>query len=317
MRPVALSELEQKKRILVLHYSQTGQLDRVLQSIVEPLQNDSARITVDFLEIKPVEAYPFPWPFIRFINTFPEAIYEKSCPIELNDAHLADSYDLVLLGYQVWFLAPSIPISAFLQSETAAQLLKDTPVVTVIACRNMWLQAQEKVKARLSHLGARLVGNIALVDACGGAISFLSTPLWLLTGNKGPYKLGIPQAGVGADDITHAKRFGQALLSRMSSAKPIDETILQGFGAVSISDKLIPSEKIANRSFYLWGKLFLAFGGPDAPARKFLAVLYAIFLITMILTVVPITALLKKIFSPLLRGRIKKQKAYFSWPSGE
>ncbi len=311
-----MSELEQKPRILVLHYSQTGQLDCVVESIVAPLQA-SATLTVDFLELTPKQAYPFPWPFIRFINTFPEAIYEKGCELALKDEHIKGSYDLVILAYQVWFLAPSIPTIAFLQTEQAKSLLKDTPVVTVIACRNMWLQAQEKVKAHLHDLGAKLVGNIALVDACGSAISFLSTPLWLLTGNKGPYRFGVPRAGVSDEDISNASRFGQALVSRMSSGEALDETVLQGLAAVTIFDKLIPSEKIATRSFYIWGKLFLLCGGPDAPVRKLLAVLYAIFLIAMILTVVPISALLKKVFSPLLRRRIKKQKKYFSWPSGE
>ncbi len=311
-----MSDLDQKKQILILHYSQTGQLDRVLESIMKPMQSE-ASITVDLLEIKPRDPYPFPWPFIQFINTFPEAIHERGCALELDESGLKDSYDLIILGYQVWFLAPSIPVSAFLQSEVAARLFQNTPVITVIACRNMWLQAQEKVKAHLQRLGGKLIGNVALTDACGSAISFLSTPLWVLTGNKGPFKCGIPKAGVSDHDIAHAKRFGQAILSRLNSGEQLDHTTLQGLGAVSINDKLIPSEKIATRSFYLWGKLFLACGRPNAPFRKYLAALYAVFLIIMILTVVPITALLKKIFSPLLKKRIEKQKEYFSRPSGE
>ena len=77
------------------------------------------------------------------------------------------------------------------------------------------------------------------------------------------------------------------------------------------------SEKVATRSFYLWGKLFLAAGGPDAWLRKPLTILYAIFLLTLILTVVPITAILKRVFAPLMKKRIAQQKAYFAQPSGE
>lgn len=308
--------MTQKKHILVLHYSQTGQLDRVLESVVAPLREDPA-VEVDFLELQPAKPYPYPWPAIRFINTFPEAVHDVGCELALDTSGLKDSYDLVILGYQVWFLSPSIPVTAFLRRPLAEKLLKDTPVVTVIACRNMWLQAQEKVRTHLTRLGARLVGNAALVDECGTVASFLSTPLWMLTGKRGPFPLGIPRAGVSDQDIADANRFGAALIQRLNSDQPLDETVWQGLNAVTVRDKLIPSEKVASRSFYLWGKLFLACGGPDAPVRKLLAIVYLIFLVAMILTVVPLSALLKKLCAPLLRRRIARQRIHFAWPSGE
>lgn len=306
-----------KKRVLIVHYSQTGQLDRVARSVATPLLRDDS-IQVDFLPLRPVEPYPFPWPFLRFINTFPESAHQVPCALELDTAGLQPDYDLVILAYQVWYLAPSIPVSSFLQSELAARLLADTPVVTVIACRNMWLQAQEKVKRHLQRIGARLVGNIALVDAAGSVASFFATPLWVLTGRKGPHWFGlVPPAGVSEQDIAAAQRFGQALRERLLSTRPLDEQVLQGLNAAPVNDKLILSEKIGNRSFYLWGKLFLACGKPDSPVRKLLAACYTLFLLLMIVTVVPVTAVLKLLFSPLLKKRIARQKAYYAGPSGD
>lgn len=311
------------KRVLVIHYSQTGQLARVVQSVIDPLVKsdlvggDNETIIVDQQRLQPVNDYPFPWPFLRFINTFPEAAHEVGCALKPFDIDLNQKYDLVILAYQVWFLAPSIPVCGFLQSNMAKQLLADTPVVTVIACRNMWLMAQEKVKDHLQRLNAKLVGNIALVDKAGSAASFIATPLWVLTGKKGPFPLGIPAAGVAEDDIIKASRFGVALRDRLHSEMPMDDSVLQGLGAVKINEKLIASEKVGTRSFYLWGKLFIAAGAPDAWLRKPLALLYAVFLLTLIITVVPLTALLKKLFSPLMAARIKRQKQYFAEPSGE
>jgi hypothetical protein len=40
-------------------------------------------------------------------------------------------FDLIIFGYQVWYLTPSIPIISFLKSGFAENILKDTPVVTV------------------------------------------------------------------------------------------------------------------------------------------------------------------------------------------
>jgi hypothetical protein len=303
-------------RVLVLHYSQTGQLSRVLESVVAPLRQSDA-IEVVCQEIEPLEKYPFPWPFIRFINTFPEASHDVGCPVRAMNFADSRDFDLVILGYQVWFLSPSIPITGFLQSADAQRLLNGKPVVTVIACRNMWLMAQEKIKGHLSRLGAKLIGNIALIDKAGTAASFLSTPLWVLTGRKGPFPLGIPAAGVGEEDIVEARRFGKAIEARLLSGEPLDETLLQGLGAVTVNEKLIVSEKVAARSFYLWGKLFRALGGPDAWLRKPLTLIYAVFLLTLILTVVPLTALLKKLVAPFTIERTLRQKRYFSAPSGE
>lgn len=311
-----MTDIWKPKRVLVVHYSQTGQLHRVVTSILEPLASQPT-IHVDQLRLEPVEDYPFPWPFIRFINTFPEAAHECGCALKPFNLPHDQPYDLVILAYQVWFLAPSIPVTAFLKSADAERLLTNTPVVTVIACRNMWLMAQEKVKAQLARLNARLVGNIALVDEAGTAASFISTPLWVLTGNKGPFPFGIPAAGVAEQEITAATRFGEAISHSFANNSTLDETLLQGLGAVQINERLIASEKVGTRSFYLWGKLFLAAGGPEAWLRKPLTIIYAVFLLTLILTVVPVTALLKRLFAPLMKARIARQKAYFAQPSGE
>ncbi len=303
--------------MLVVHYSQTGQLDRVARSVVAPLES-SGSVRVDFLNLQPARPYPFPWPFVRFINAFPESNYQIPCELSLETEHLADSYDLVVLAYQVWYLAPSIPVASFLQSQLATRLLAGTPVVTVIACRNMWLQAQERVKAHLKRLGAPLVGNMVLVDAAGSIASFFATPLWVLTGRRGPHWFGlVPPAGVDESELQNASRFGEAILRRFERDQSLDESLWQGMGAVKVNDKLILSEKIANRSFFLWGKLFLACGGPEASVRKPLAMLYAVFLVLMLVTVVPVTGILKILFAPLLKQRIAQQKRYYAWPSGE
>ena len=51
--------------------------------------------------------------------------------------------------------------------------------------------------------------------------------------------------------------------------------------------------------------------------RRVVLALYVVFLVAIILTVVPVSALLKRLFAPLLADKIRRQKAYFSQPSGE
>ncbi len=304
------------RQVLVVHYSQTGQLDRLMQSVCAPLLQ-RADIHVDFLALQPAKPYPFPWPFLGFFRIFPETVLMRPQPLLPLAVDPTQRYDLVILAYQVWFLSPSQPMTAFLASTEAAQLLKGTPVVTLIGCRNMWLMAQEKLKQRLNELGARLVDNIALTDACGTAASFLATPLWMFTGRQKPYGW-VPRAGIDEAEIVAASRFGEAMAQRlMADGLPIEQPMLTGLGAVRIDEKLIASEKVGNRSFQLWSRLLAAIGPPQSRRRGAGLVLYIVFLLCLIVTVVPLSALLKKLMAPLFKARIQREKAYYAGPSGE
>ena len=306
------------KRVLVVHYSQTGQLNDVLSATLDPLVC-SPDVDVVFECLKPVEPYPFPWPFLTFFDAFPETVFDKPSPIAPLSVQEDADFDLVILAYQVWFLSPSQPITAFLQTREARTLLKGKPVITLIACRNMWLMAQEKMKENLAGLGASLIDNVVVTDPSHSAATFYSTPVWLLTGNKGPYWFGlIPKAGIQPEQLVDLNRFGRAMLAKLPKREKTDfSPMLEGLGAVKINHRLIASERVALRSFRLWGRLLQACGAPGARLRKIVLLFYFTFLLTLILTVVPVTAVIKWLLTPLMRDRIKAQCAYYAAPSGE
>jgi len=77
------------------------------------------------------------------------------------------------------------------------------------------------------------------------------------------------------------------------------------------------AEQIVQRSFRLWGKLLRACGKPASSLRRMVLVLYVVFLVAMLLTVVPVVFVLKTLLSPLTRKRIAAQRRYFAAPSGE
>lgn len=306
------------KRILAVYYSQTGQLGEIMDSIVAPLRASPA-CSVTVARLTPENPYDFPWSFWGFFDTLPECIYDDPQPIE--KLPLADDaeFDLIILGYQVWFISPSLPTTAFLQSAQAKRLLRGKPVITVIACRNMWLMAQERVKQQLQNLGATLIDNIALTERTHGAKSVITTPWWLLTGNKGPYLGGLlPRAGIWPSDIEGAARFGKVIADEFSARAAGDtRPMLRGKGAVIVHPGLISSEQFAQRSFRIWGKLLRACGKPGSRLRRVVLGLYVVFLVVVLLTVVPVVFVLKTLVSLLTRKRIGEQRSYFAAPSGE
>jgi hypothetical protein len=306
------------KRVLVVHYSQTGQLSDIVASVVRPLQ-DAPNVAVTSLALKPVRPYPFPWPFWRFFNTFPECVYEDPDPIEPLPLASDAEFDLIVIAYTVWFVSPNLPTMAFLQSDQARSLLRGKPVITLIGCRNMWLMAQERMKLKIAELGGHLIDNIALVDLAHMAATFISTPMWMLTGKRGPFLNGkVPRAGVPAGEIARASRFGEAIARQLPDRPTADlSPMLKGLSAVSINEGLMASETIARRSFRAWGGLLRAIGNQQSITRRIVLGLYVLFLITLILTVVPISAILKRLLRPLTRARSQRQRAYFAAPSGE
>ncbi len=305
------------KSVLLIQYSQSGQLTDVARAVTAPLV-ESADIELTVETLRPKTPFPFPWPVLQFFDTFPSAVYLDGCELEPLQVDPNKRFDLVILSYQVWFLSPSLPVTGFLKSPDAKRLLHNTPVMTLIACRDMWLMAQEQVKILLNQCGARLVGNVALVDEAGTAGSFFATPAWVLSGNKGPHLFGlIPRAGVKPDQIAASRRFGERIADTLGRNVPVDEHLLQGLGAVRVNEKLIASEKTARRSFLIWGGLFRKLGPTGASARKPVLVFYILFLFTLIVTFIPLSMLIKKLLAPFAKARIASQKAYFAYPSGE
>src|SRR5688500_5654014 len=165
------------KKILVIYFSQSGQQMRILQSLAKPFLDDGHNVI--FEELEPLEQFPFPWSAYEFFNAFPETFTQQHILLKALSANTHHEFDLVILGYQPWFLTPSMPVSSFLQSKDGKRIIQDRNVITVLGCRNMWLGAQEKVKRRLLEANARLVGHIALVDRSGNLTSLITILRWM------------------------------------------------------------------------------------------------------------------------------------------
>ncbi|MDX6190530.1 dialkylresorcinol condensing enzyme DarA [Flavobacterium sp. FlaQc-52] len=296
------------KNVLVIYYSQSGQLEEIAQNIAKPFLN-SAEIKVTFHEIQLEKPFPFPWDKNSFFDAFPETFLQiptalKPVPEEI----LNTKFDLVLFHYQVWYLSPSIPINSFLKSDAAKKLLNNTPVITISGSRNMWIMAQEKIKVLLQEANAKLVGNVALVDRVGNLISVITIVEWMFSGVKKKY-LGIfPLPGVSDKDIKESDKFGTLMLSGFNQNNLADlQPKLVAIGAVKISPYLVTVDKTANKIFNKWSNLIYK----NQKNRKMLLKLFNVYLFLAIWLISPIVYILHLITYPVKLNTIKKETQYY------
>ena len=296
-----------QQKILAVYFTQSGQTKQILDSFLSPLQNES--VEIEYLNIQTKRKFPFPWSIPEFFDTVPESV--EVIPEELEPwSTQRDRYDLIVLAWQPWNLSPSIPSSSILQDPKFQQLLKDTPLITIAGCRNMWINAMEKIKKILQDTGTRHAGNIALVDRHHNHLSYYTIFHWLGTGKK-TRKWGIfPLPGVSDEDIRGASVFGEIVLKHLK-ANSWDQLQpeLVSKGATPVIYKLMYIERTAGKIFQKWVNIIRRF--PDK--RSSILVAYRYYLATALLIVSPVILLADAIFvRPFNKKKIKKQLDYYT-----
>lgn len=293
------------KKVLVLYYSQTGQLTEIVNSFVAPFAE--AGVSVEVVRAKPKNDFAFPWTSERFFDAMPETVLAVPSPMEKIELK-ETKYDLVVFAYQPWYLSLSIPANSILATDEVKRILKNTQVVTLIGARNMWLSSQEKLKKSLKELGANLVGNIALVDRNQNSISAITILHWMMNGKKDKY-LGIfPKPGVSDEDIANTKVFGKTVLEFLQKEN-FDglQQQLASQGAVEIVADYMIIEKLAPRLFLIWANFI-----SKRKNRAAWLVVYKYYLLFALFIIAPIVLTVNAIlFRPFMGKSIREKKLYY------
>jgi hypothetical protein len=296
-----------KKNILIIYYSQTGQLEDIVKNVARPFEEKKDEYDVTYYNIQLKKDFAFPWSSDIFFNTFPESYLQ--IPSEIlppSEDVLNKNFDLIIFGYQVWYLTPSIPIISFLKSGYAEKILKNTPVVTISGTRNMWMLSQEKLKVYLRDLGAKLVGNIALVDRHDNYTSVLTILRWMTTGQKEKSGM-LPAAGVSEEEISGSVKYGEIIERHFNNNdfENLQPDLVKN-GAVEIRPFLVRVEKVGNKIFTVWSNLIIK----KKEKRPLLIKFFKVYLMAAIWIISPIVLVLHLLTTPLFWFKRKKQREY-------
>lgn len=300
------------KKVLVIYYTQTGQLSSAVKATLEPLQNDP-EFEIHFEEIIPKVKYPYPWKYVEFFDIFPETVMAIPCELEPISFNPTINYDLIVIAYQPWFLSICVPINSFLQSKAAQNIVNGKPVITIIACRNMWLMAQEKMKKSLIEKNATLVGNITFVDKSANLISLITVLAFLLGGVKKRLWGVFPKYGVKEIDLKKAPSYGDIISKNMKTKNLSNlQQQLNEAHAVTIKPNLMIMEGRGKILFPIYANYISKKGTAGSKDRRIRVIIFGIFLPTAILILSPIITLLSRLAPLIFAKKIKKEIDYYS-----
>jgi hypothetical protein len=243
---VSVSEATQaeqlRPRAVVFLYTQTGQLREAAEALTAPM--DAGGWDIRWVEVRPREAFPFPWPIRRFFGVFAQAVDPEGFVelVEPAGGFATAPDELVILAYQVWYLAPSLPIRSLLTAHPES--VRERDVVSLIACRNMWYSAAVETSGLLRSSGARRVDVVAATDTRPSSTTLVTTLRWLLTGKRDPF-LWFGRAGVGDDELARVAEVGERIAKSQSCPQE----------AAPIVPTLAAADLLAGKVFRRWAGL--------------------------------------------------------------
>ncbi|MFI5781311.1 hypothetical protein [Nocardia sp. NPDC051570] len=255
------SETEMPGSAVIFEYSQTGQLTETVDALVAPLR--AAGWQVRRVRIELAAPYPFPWPITRFFGVFPACTDERAvADLAPPSAEMYSSPgELVILAYQVWYLAPSLPARALLLRHR--EIFAGRDVLTVVACRNMWYSAVAETNRHLAVAGARGVGTITTIDTRAQFLTLVTTLRWLLLGRRDGALFG--RAGVGGDELARVGALGIDI-ARTKSRDEI-AAALRAADSAPVVPMLAAADMLAGKEFRRWGAVIRQASRFGAAAR--------------------------------------------------
>jgi hypothetical protein len=293
------------KKVLAIYYSQSGQLAEIVHQLTAPLTEAGA--SVEVICVEPIPDYPFPWTRERFYSVMPDCVLGVTGRL-VSFTLKETGYDLIVLGYQAWFLYPSIPVNTLLHDPAFRQVLSNTPVVTITGARNMWLNTFLEIKKLIHSAGARLVGNIALVDRHPNHISFFTILHWLMGGKKDRYLKIFPLPGVSAADITRTAEYGRMLVPRLLNGEweGMQEELVQQH-AVNTRYSLLLLESIAIPTYEKWARFIV-----KRKKRKAWLAVFRYYLLFSLFVAAPILlAFNAALIKPFSSKRMKEKRSRY------
>jgi hypothetical protein len=301
-------------RVLVLYYSQSGEVADIASLFATELSRTGAEVMIE--RLNPETPHPYPWRSIRrFFDAMPESVLGLPPPIRLAGYDPTSRFRLVVLAYPVWFLAPALPVQAFFRLPHA-EVLRGTETVTITVSRAMWQRASERIKGLLATVGAVHCDNVVVTHQGSPLLTLVSTPRALLFGRKDSLLGVFPKAGVADSERARLRGLAAVMAQRLQSGRSFGESLLSGEPAISITRWLVVPELLASYCFYGSAVAIRALGKFHPTLRTLGVYAFTVFLLLLILIGLPLAIAGSALAWSGMRGRLDAYVKKLSMPTG-
>jgi hypothetical protein len=222
-----------KPRVLFVYYSYTQQTKKIVDAMAEVLQGrgcDTEQAAIEFLDpryAKRFKTFPMPHPFREVLGMIPAEFLRRPGKINIPDIVTDGEYDLVCIGSPTWWLSTNVPIKAFLESDTAANVLEGKQFTGAVACRRYWKHNLKTVRRRGTKSGGTWVDGIHFRYQGGQVRSLLSLISYLGSGQNREKYLGvkIPPTNLQRNQLDEARTFAGQLADQLVAAASPAENV--------------------------------------------------------------------------------------------
>ena len=211
------------KRLLILHYSLTGQAD--LAALLAKREADRAgwNVTARRIVFAPGERRP-ERPFRIADAAFWTKAAQNGTTFKVTlDAPIDGTgrFDGALLFSNTWGDSPAVPIRSFLLGAQARMLLQDVPTGLFVVCRRLWRKNGAASARLIQQAGGTVVDTVPLVHSGGQVGSLVQTVTHMFrsgdTGLSSLLGIPLPPFGLSLDSRDRVRPATRRMLETMSA----------------------------------------------------------------------------------------------------
>jgi menaquinone-dependent protoporphyrinogen IX oxidase len=148
-----------KQNVLLVYFSLTGQTRFAVKRAAAALQATSHRVTECRIRFS-TEEHTFPLrPLDKEIRTLGAMARKGVANITFDEDVANTDYDLVIIFSPTWSFSPAAPVSAFLKSAAAHEILSGTPFAVSVVCRGFWRRNARITRALGERAGGQWLGS--------------------------------------------------------------------------------------------------------------------------------------------------------------
>ncbi len=213
----------QKKRILILSYSFSGQTSGLLRQIQSSLLQEGHRVIKE--KITPCHPLKFPTDsFLSCLTMMFTTFVRVRVPIQELPASCHQQFDLIILAGPTWSYNPSGPILSLLDRD-GATLFNGRTVLPLISCRGYWRLHSYGLNAMLKRCGATIANT--MVFSHPHREPWRTIGVFLKIAGKSPERWPLLRRyyahfGHSKEQQEEAARFGTLIGQALKEDRPLD-----------------------------------------------------------------------------------------------